>query len=98
MSQLIAAVRTTAGRREHPFEYPWPDAREALADLMRHLAGAVQAVAVAGEPVELDECRVLLGKLEKRLVTAEEDGVPARLGLGSMTLPARLLLERLEKR
>jgi hypothetical protein len=98
MSQLIAAVRTTAGRREHPFEYPWPDAREALADLMHHLAGAVQAVAVAGEPVELDECRALLEKLEERLVTAEEDGVPARLGLGSMTLPARLLLEQLEKR
>lgn len=97
-AQLIAGVRTTAGRREHPFEYPWPDAREALADLMHHLAGAVQAVAVAGEPVELDECRALLGKLEERLVTAEEDGVPARLGLGTMTLPARLLLEQLEKR
>jgi hypothetical protein len=97
-TQLIAAVRTTAGRREHPFEYPWPDAREALADLMHHLAGAVQAVAVAGEPVELDECRALLAKLEKRLVTAEDDGVPARLGLGTMTLPARLLLEQLEKR
>ncbi len=98
VSQLIAAVRTTAGRREHPFEYPWPDAREALADLMHHLAGAVQAVAVAGEPVELDECRALLEKLEHRLVTAEEDGVPARLGLGAMTLPARLLLEQLERR
>jgi uncharacterized membrane protein YccC len=98
VSQLIAAVQTTAGRREHPFEYPWPDAREALADLMHHLAGAVQAVAMVGEPVELDECRALLAKLEKRLVTAEEDGVPARLGLGTMTLPARLLLEQLEKR
>ncbi|WP_206785591.1 aromatic acid exporter family protein [Amycolatopsis sp. MtRt-6] len=99
LSQLLAAVRTTAAsRREHPFEYPWLDAREALADLMHHLAGAVQAVAVAGRPVELDECRVLLEKLEKRLVTAEEDGVPARLGLGTMTLPARLLLEQLEKR
>ncbi len=98
MSQLIAAVRTTAGRREHPFEYPWPDAREALADLMHHLAGAVQAVAVAGEPVELEECRALLKNLETRLVTAEEDGVPARLGLGTLTLPARLLLEQLERR
>jgi hypothetical protein len=55
-------------------------------------------VAMAGEPVELDECRALLEKLEKRLVTAEEDGVPARLGLGTMTLPARLLLEQLERR
>ncbi|WP_410586957.1 FUSC family protein [Amycolatopsis sp. lyj-23] len=98
VSPLIAAVRTTARGREHPFEYPWPDAREALADLVHHLAGAVQAVAVAGEPVELDECRALLEKLETRLVTAEEDGVPARLGLGTMTLPARLLLEQLEKR
>ena len=98
MSQLIAAVRTTAGRREHPFEYPWPDAREALADLMHHLAGAVQAVAVAGEPVELDECRALLEKLENRLVTADEDGVPARLGLGTMILPARHLLEMLRNR
>ncbi|SEC94810.1 Aromatic acid exporter family member 1 [Amycolatopsis tolypomycina] len=99
LSQLLAAVRTTAGSRpDHPFEYPWPDAREALADLMHHLAGAVQAVAVAGRPVELDECRALLEKLEKRLVTAEEDGVPARLGLGTMTLPARLLVEQLEKR
>jgi len=68
------------------------------ADLMHHLAGAVQAVATAGEPVELEECRALLGQLEKRLVTAEEDGVPARLGLGTMTLPARLLLEQLERR
>ncbi|WP_410611484.1 FUSC family protein [Amycolatopsis sp. lyj-109] len=97
-SQLITAVRTTAGRREHPFEYPWPEAREALADLMHHLAGAVQAVATAGEPVELEECRALLEKLERRLVTAEDDGVPARLGLGTMILPARLLLEQLERR
>lgn len=98
VSQLISAVRTTAGRREHPFEYPWPDARESLADLMHHLSGAVQAVAAVGEPVELDECRALLHQLEERLVTAEEDGVPARLGLGTMTLPARLLLEKLEER
>ena len=98
LSQLITAVRMTAGRREHPFEYPWPDAREALADLMHHLAGAVQAVAMAGEPVELDECRALLEKLENRLVTADEDGVPARLGLGTMTLPARHLLELLQNR
>ncbi|MET8849506.1 FUSC family protein [Amycolatopsis sp. NPDC004625] len=98
VSQLIAAVRTTAGRRKHPFEYPWPDARDLLADLMHHLAGAVQAVALVGEPVELDECRALLDKLEKRLLTAEEDGVPARLGLGTLTLPARLLLEQLEQR
>ncbi|WP_072482231.1 FUSC family protein [Amycolatopsis australiensis] len=98
VSQLVAAVRTTAGRREHPFEYPWPDARESLANLMHHLAGAVQAVAAVGEPVELDDCRTLLKQLEERLVTAEEDGVPARLGLGTMTLPARLLLENLENR
>ncbi|QKV73122.1 aromatic acid exporter family protein [Amycolatopsis sp. Hca4] len=99
MSQLVAAVRTTTtGRREHPFEYPWPDARDALADLMHHLGGAVEAVATAGEPVELGECRRLLEKLENRLVTADEDGVPARLGLGTLTLPARLLLEQLEKR
>ncbi|RSM48627.1 hypothetical protein DMA12_05700 [Amycolatopsis balhimycina DSM 5908] len=98
VSQLITAVRTTAGRQEHPFEYPWPDAREALADLMHRLAGAVQAVAVVGEPVALDECRALLEKLERRLVTAEEDGVPARLGLGTMTLPARHLVEMLRDR
>ncbi len=98
VSQLIAAVRTTAGHREHPFEYPWPDARDALADLMHHLAGAVQAVAMVGEPVDLHECRALLEKLEDRLMTAEEDGVPARLGLGTMTLPARLLVEQLEER
>ncbi|MEU4250442.1 aromatic acid exporter family protein [Amycolatopsis sp. NPDC026612] len=98
VSQLIAAVRTTAGRREHPFEYPWSDARDALADLMHHLAGAVQAVAVPGEPVDLHECRALLEKLEDRLMTAEEDGVPARLGLGTLTLPARLLVEQLEER
>jgi uncharacterized membrane protein YccC len=99
VSQLLAAVRTTAARREeHPFEYPWPDARDSLADLVHLLAGAVQAVAVAGEPVDLEECRALLEKLEERLVTAEEDGVPARLGLGTMTLPARLLVEKLENR
>lgn len=99
VAQLIAAVRTTAARREpHPFEYPWPDARESLADLVHLLAGAVQAVAVAGEPVDLDGCRSLLEKLEERLVTAEEDGVPPRLGLGTLTLPARLLVEQLENR
>lgn len=98
VSQLIVAVRAVSGRREHPFEYPWPDARDALADLMHLLAGAVQAVATAGEPVDLEECRTVLEKLEERLVTAEEDGVPARLGLGTMTLPARLLLEKLESR
>ncbi|MEV6641576.1 FUSC family protein [Amycolatopsis sp. NPDC051371] len=99
VAQLIAAVRTTAVRREqHPFEYPWPDARNSLADLVHLLAGAVQAVAVAGEPVDLEECRALLEKLEERLVTAEEDGVPARLGLGTMTFPARLLVEKIENR
>ncbi|MEU0796885.1 FUSC family protein [Amycolatopsis sp. NPDC005961] len=99
VSQLITAVHATAVRREqHPFEYPWPDARESLADLVHLLAGAVQAVAVAGAPVDLEECRALLEKLEERLVTAEEDGVPARLGLGTMTLPARLLVEKLEDR
>ncbi|WP_372672855.1 FUSC family protein [Amycolatopsis kentuckyensis] len=99
VSQLVAAVRTTAsGSGSHPFEYPWPDARDSLADLMHLLAGAVQAVAVAGEPVDLDECRALLEKLEQRLVTADEDGVPARLGLGTMILPARLLVEKLENR
>jgi uncharacterized membrane protein YccC len=72
VSQLIAAVHTTAVRREqHPFEYPWPDARDSLADLVHLLAGAVQAVAVAGEPVDLEECRALLEKLEERLLTAE---------------------------
>ncbi|WP_290060879.1 FUSC family protein [Amycolatopsis solani] len=98
LSQLVAAVRTTSARQEHPFAYPWPDARDALADLMHCLAGAVQAVAAVGEPVELDRCRALLHELEQRLVTAEDDGVPARLGLGAMTLPARLLLEKLEDR
>ena len=91
VSQLIAAVRTTTARADrHPFEYPWPDARDSLADLVHRLAGAVQAVAVAGRPVDLEECRALLEKLEERLVTAEGDGVPARLGLGTLTLPARL--------
>jgi uncharacterized membrane protein YccC len=99
VSQLIAAVHTTAVRREqHPFEYPWPDARDSLADLVHLLAGAVQAVAVAGEPVDLEECRALLEKLEERLLTAEGDGVPARLGLGTMTLPVRLVVEKLENR
>ncbi|WP_239071583.1 FUSC family protein [Amycolatopsis sp. SID8362] len=98
LSQLVAAVRTTSEREEHPFAYPWPDARDTLADLMHCLAGAVQSVAAAGEPVELDGCRALLHQLEQRLVTAEGDGVPARLGLGAMILPARLLVEQLEDR
>ncbi|MEU7791087.1 FUSC family protein [Amycolatopsis sp. NPDC049159] len=98
LAQLIAAVRTTSARQEHPFAYPWPDARDDLADLVHTLAGAVQAVAAVGEPVELDECRALLHKLERRLVTAEDDGVPARLGLGALILPARLLVEKLEDR
>lgn len=99
VAQLVSAVRTTTRARDrHPFEYPWPDARDTLADLVHLLAGAVQAVAVVGEPVDLEECRALLEKLEERLVTAEEDGVPARLGLGTMILPARLLVEKLENR
>ncbi len=99
VAQLIAAVRTTAEAGDrHPFEYPWADARDTLADLVHLLAGAVQAVAVVGEPVDLDGCRALLEELEERLVTADEDGVPARLGLGTMILPARLLVEKLENR
>ncbi|MGW4528226.1 FUSC family protein [Amycolatopsis sp. NPDC004378] len=99
VAQLVTAVRTTASRAgDHPFEYPWPAQRDSLADLMHLLAGAVQAVAVVGEPVDLDDCRELLEQLEKRLVTADEDGVPARLGLGTMILPARLLVDKLEQR
>ena len=37
------------------------------------------------------ECR-------ERLVTGDDDGVPARLGLGTMILPVRLLVEQLENR
>ncbi|MEQ0559995.1 FUSC family protein [Amycolatopsis sp. NEAU-NG30] len=96
VSQLIAAVRTASAARE-PYGYPWPDAREALADLLCGLAGAVRSVARQGEPVDLEECRALLARLEHRLVTAD-DGVPARLGLGTMTLPARHLVETLENR
>ncbi|GAB3147198.1 aromatic acid exporter family protein [Amycolatopsis stemonae] len=99
VAQLVTAVRTTArGAGDHPFEYPWPAQRDSLADLVHLLAGAVQAVAVVGEPVDLDDCQELLENLEKRLVTADEDGVPARLGLGSMILPARLLVDKLEQR
>jgi hypothetical protein len=98
VSQLIAAVRTTSARQNEPFAYPWPDARESLADLIRCLADAVRSVAAAGEPVDLEPCRALLAQLERRLVTAEDDGVPARLGLGTMTLPARHLVEQLENR
>lgn len=98
VSQLLAAVRTTSAREDEPFAYPWADARDALADLIRGLADAVRAVAEDGEPVDLDGCRTLLGQLERRLVTAEDDGVPARLGLGTLTLPARHLVEQLENR
>ncbi|MBE1493746.1 putative membrane protein YccC [Amycolatopsis lexingtonensis] len=98
LAQLIAAVRTTSARQEHPFAYPWPDARDALADLVHRLAGAVESVAATGEPVDLDDCRALLHRLERRLVSAEDDGVPAWLGLGALILPARLLVERLENR
>lgn len=98
VSQLITAVRTTSAQQEHPFEYPWPDARDALADLVRDLAGAVRSVAKDGEPVDLDGCRSVLARLETRLLTAEDDGVPARLGLGTLTLPARHVVERLENR
>jgi hypothetical protein len=98
VSQLLAAVRTASARRGEPFAYPWPDARDALADLIRTLAAAVRSVAKRGEPVDLDGCRALLAQLERRLITAEGDGVPARLGLGTMTLPARHVMETLENR
>jgi hypothetical protein len=98
VSQLLAAVRTASARQQEPFGYPWPDARDALADLIRSLAEAVRSVAKRGEPVDLDGCRALLAQLEHRLVTAEGDGVPARLGLGTMTLPARHVMETLENR
>jgi hypothetical protein len=96
VAQLIAAVRTT-GAQQEPFGYPWPDARDTFADLIRCFADAIRSVAREGEPVDLDGCRTLLAQLERRLVTAD-DGVPARLGLGTMTLPARHVLERLERR
>ncbi|MCR6483780.1 aromatic acid exporter family protein [Amycolatopsis sp. OK19-0408] len=98
VSQLITAVRTTSAQQKHPFAYPWPDARDNVADLFRHVAGAVRAVAVGGQAVDLEGSRELLDRLEHRLVTAEDDGVPARLGLGTMTLPVRHLVEKLENR
>ncbi|MEV6878980.1 FUSC family protein [Amycolatopsis sp. NPDC051128] len=96
VSQLLAAVRTASARQE-PFGYPWPEERDALADLIRCIADAVRSVAKKGEPVDLDGCRTLLSHLERRLATADDE-VPARLGLGTMTLPVRHLVEQLASR
>jgi hypothetical protein len=97
VSQLLAAVRTASARQQEPFGYPWPDARDALADLIRCLADVIRSVAKKGEPVDLDRCHTLLARLERRLVTADDE-VSARLGLGTMTLPARHLVEQLANR
>ncbi|WP_328615354.1 aromatic acid exporter family protein [Amycolatopsis sp. NBC_00355] len=96
VEQLIGAVRT-ASEHEETFVLPWPDARDALAELIESLADVVRAVGTTGHPVDLDRGRELLAHLERRLA-APEDGVTPALGLGAMTLPVRHLLERLAGR
>ncbi|ATY11780.1 FUSC family protein [Amycolatopsis sp. AA4] len=95
VEQLVEAVRTTSEGRE-PFVYPWPKAREALADLLRELASAVRDAAVPGRDVDLERCRSLVGQVEDRLVSSD-DGVTATLGLGAMALPVRRLLRQLDQ-
>jgi hypothetical protein len=78
--QLVTSVRAVSEGLE-PFAYPWADARETVAELRCELAVAVRAVAGPDEPVDLDRCRELLARIERRLV-ASPDGVTASSGLG----------------
>ncbi|WP_037357689.1 FUSC family protein [Amycolatopsis orientalis] len=95
VEQLVEAVRTTSEGRE-PFVYPWPRARDAVADLLRELAAAVRDTAVPGREVDLERCRSLVSQVEDRLVSSQ-DGVTATLGLGAMALPVRRLLRQLDQ-
>ncbi|MEV6898850.1 hypothetical protein [Amycolatopsis sp. NPDC051372] len=92
VEQLIGAVRT-ASEREETFTYPWPAARETLAEVIDSVSAAVRFPDDSGE---LDRSRRLMSTVERRLA-APEDGVTAALGLRAMTLPVRHLLERLER-
>ncbi|WP_020659535.1 FUSC family protein [Amycolatopsis benzoatilytica] len=94
VEQLAEAVRTTAEGRE-PFIYPWPGARDVLADVLRELATAVRLAATPGREPELARCRSLVSQVEDRLVSSQ-DGVTATLGLGALALPARRLLRQLD--
>ncbi|QRP50856.1 FUSC family protein [Amycolatopsis sp. FDAARGOS 1241] len=94
VEQLVDSVRTASHGHE-PFLYPWPEARDTVADLLRELAHAVRATTAPGATVDLTRCRELLAEVEERLVTSR-DGVTATLGLGAMALPARRLLQRLD--
>jgi len=95
VEHLVEAVRTTAEGRE-PFVYPWPQARDVLADLLCELATAVRDAAVPGREPDLERCRELTAQVEERLVSSP-DGVTATLGLGAMALPIRRLLHHLDR-
>jgi hypothetical protein len=94
VEHLVDAIRTASAKGE-PFGYPWPDARDGLADVLVCIADAIRGVGGLGERVDLDGCRELLDRIDRTLV-APEGGLTATLGLGAMALPVRHLLERLE--
>lgn len=95
VEQLVEAVRTTSEGRE-PFVYPWPRARDALAELLKELAEAVRVAADPDREPDLERCRSLVCQVEDRLVSSQ-DGVKATLGLGAMALPVRRLLRQLDQ-
>ncbi|MBB4689155.1 FUSC family protein [Amycolatopsis jiangsuensis] len=94
VEQLVNSVRTASQGRE-PFRYPWPQARDALAELLLEFATAIRSAGTPGTTLDLDRCRELLDQVEDHLVSSDR-GVTATLGLGAMALPARRLLQQLD--
>jgi uncharacterized membrane protein YccC len=96
VGHLLAAVRTLT-EREHPFRYPAFGARDAFADLLDSLAGAVRRLGDDQGPDADDVawCREMMEAVNKYLTVPSE--APADVaGLGGIVLPARHILRELE--
>ncbi|WET82365.1 aromatic acid exporter family protein [Amycolatopsis sp. QT-25] len=89
LAQLIDAV-SEAARSEEPFRHPGEHARGVVGDLLEALA----EVARSGDADELDRCRELVDEIDQLLLTPTDE-VTTSLGLGTMALPARRLVQRL---
>ena len=89
LAQLIDAV-SEAARSEEPFRHPGEHARGVVGDLLEALAEVTRS----GDADELDRCRELVDEIDHLLLTPTDE-VTTSLGLGTMALPARRLVQRL---